>query len=142
MTKEAITFFFKKYRNLIIAGVLALILLLGGILAFTDWLGNWIDMRGIFRLQTNVNQLANEANQINANLQNLNAENSNMELLVNGLANNHNNAKNGTDQARNATNGALQNLNKVQGKNFNGTSLDEANRLRCQANPSAPECPK
>lgn len=79
----------------------------------------------------------------NMNLeQNINAANGNLantNIEFNKLVNEFSNAVNeqkkleeNTNGAKNATNGALGNVGAVHNKNFNGTSLTEAEKARCR----------
>lgn len=137
---QPVTSWIKKYRNLIIAGLLVILLIVGGLMAFTDWLGNWIDWRFINKTQSNINAEMVNVNAINANLVNINARLEEQQKEVNRLNENYNASKEQTNRAREEVNKAETNLNQIQKHDFNGSTLDEANRARCLAFPTRPEC--
>ena len=136
---ESIWAWTKEHPTLVltIIGLTALLFVFGWMFSSC---GDWLAQRELKNLNKNINKANNELRNLNENLRNLEIDNRLQSENVNRLAENHNQAKNGSIEAQRETNDALENVNRVENGNFSNSTLDEANRNRCRAFPNAKGC--
>lgn len=132
MTIQDLIEIFQKYKKLIltIVGLIVVLLLLSYTFIKVD---QYFQNREIEKSKKEINALNSNIKEIEGNLFNLNIDNRLQEEEVNRLSNNYNDARNQTNDARNQTNKSLDNINKLNNKNFNNSNLTEAERNRCIA---------
>lgn len=98
------------------------------------------DRSEIDKARQKVDQLKEQSNQIQGELESLRRQKFEIDVAVNSARTELQVLQDETNRATENTNRALDNVNAVNSIDFNGTSTDSANRVRCQALPDSPEC--
>lgn len=140
MNNTTITDFIKNYRLLLIAGGLLLVLVVAGVLAFTDWLGTAWNMHQIKKIEQNINGVNVNNNSIRENLNGLYIENRLQQEEVNRLAQNYNAAKEDVNQQRNTIRETQENLNRMKANRAANVNMRDAMKALCDYNPNAEGC--
>lgn len=99
----------------------------------------WNESR-IEKAKKQVNNLIQEATNINTTINNLRVQEVEKQAEVNAAKANLNAIRKETDELQEIANQAVNNANAVNDRDFNGTSFDNANAARCRAFPDSPEC--
>lgn len=127
MTLEAVKIFYKRYRNIIIAAVLLLLLIALAAFLYST-ISEYLYNRKIEKLQQNVNIALTEADRLQANV-NIDKQTADqIAANVNVAAREHLEAVNATDAQREATNAALERMNAARNANRN-VNADELERI-------------
>ena len=127
--------------------LILILVIVGAVLFGLDWFSDWNFRRQMSKANANVvkelNQLSNIQDQQAAKekeLQDLQiAEAAQKERVIQAAKDAETAAKAERD-AQIAANQALDNVNAVNAQDFNGTTLDNAQKARCKAFPDTPEC--
>lgn len=132
----SLIFFGAAYWKIILPVVLLIILLFaaGGIF---NSCGGWNFNRKIEREQEDVNQLTNQANVVNGEINALAGAENQKRAEVNLSRENYNTAQNRSDNARAVTNESLENVRKIENRQFSNTNLQDAERARERAFPKS-----
>lgn len=127
------------YRKIILT-VVGLVLLLVAAMFVFDKCSNYFSNREIEHDKNAVNELMQNANQAKENLQNLAINEALKEQEVNLARNDLINRQAETNDAREKTNQALENLKRLENKDYTNQTLQNANKARCKAFPQGKGC--
>lgn len=145
---ESVWSSFKLHKGLILKLFLGLVLL-GGILFTIDKCSGWWFRHKMTQANANLakalDQLSNIQDQKASKekeLEQANVDEANQKEIVIQAAKDAEIAANAERQAQVIANQAVENVNAINAQDFNGTTLENAEKARCRAFPSAPECNK